>query len=350
MKMLNKIQKSYDWDEISMFIYAPDTLNYYNIPWSKTHLSRNKTLTVKVIENLITSNPNKWDWSNISKNISINEVIENPDMPWELDSLSLNPEITVKLVYNLDLPNSINGWRWGKMSKCINIQEVIANPDEIWDKNGLSMNPTLTIDVVNNLKLPNAIGKYDREMISKYINYNEVYENSSYEWNVGALGLNTSLCDALENGWELKDSKLPRYPWVSLSKNINIGYITQHPDYQWSKYVLSFNNNITLDFIENVNISNSIMGYDMKTVVKYLKFSDIKKIMDTEWLVEHTEYNSDMRNLLNYIMDTSTNWFEKALSSNPNMKTENWILLGVLPDIKPRFSPKMKKDIIITFA
>ena len=86
---------------------------------------------------------------------------KNPDKPWDKSGLSRNQSITLYDIDNLILPNATDDWNWWHISQFVDMEDIRQNPTREWAENGLSYNKGLTIDDVDNLVLPNAINDWN---------------------------------------------------------------------------------------------------------------------------------------------------------------------------------------------
>ena len=102
-------EDEWDWYELSSVIPLADIRRYPDLPWDKTGLSQNPTLTMDDIQSLEFKDGN-WDWYHISSTISMDKVRKNPDLPWDMRGLSQNPTLTVDDIQSL---TEIDGyWDW----------------------------------------------------------------------------------------------------------------------------------------------------------------------------------------------------------------------------------------------
>ena len=90
-----------------------------------------------------------WNWLALSSVIPLADIRRYPDLPWDKTGLSQNPTLTVDDVQHLDIKNGY--WDWFEISRVISMEEVRENPNLPWDEIGLSLNPTLTVDDVQYL-------------------------------------------------------------------------------------------------------------------------------------------------------------------------------------------------------
>jgi hypothetical protein len=106
---------------------------------------------------------NEWNWHKISRNISMEEIINNPNEIWDKEHLSKNKNITIEVI-NMNLPNSAGEWSWVFISKYISMEEIINNPNEKWYREGLSYNKNISMKVIN-MNLPNATGEWNKDYL-----------------------------------------------------------------------------------------------------------------------------------------------------------------------------------------
>ena len=100
-----------------------------------------------------------WNWHALSRVIPLVEVRKYPNLPWDKTGLSYNPTLTVDDIQSLQVKNG--QWDWYEISMRIPLVEVRKNPNLPWDKTGLSQNPTLTIDDIQHLDIKNGYWDWD---------------------------------------------------------------------------------------------------------------------------------------------------------------------------------------------
>jgi hypothetical protein len=207
-----------------------DVINNPNERWNRNNLSKNKNISMKVINMNLTNMLGKWDWNAISTQISMEDVIRYPNETWCKQGLSMNGKINMKVI-RMNLPNAYRHWNWIHISKHISMEDVINNLDEPWSKYNLSQNKNICMKVINT-HLPNATS----------------------EWK-----------------------------WDYISMNIKIEDIIDYPNETWNKYGLSQNNNMTKHISEKIHISNGIgrwVYHSMKKHV-FIRNHDILSLVKT---------------------------------------------------------------------
>ena len=90
-----------------------------------------------------------WNWLALSSVVPLVDVRRYPNLPWDKTGLSQNPTLTIDDV--LHLPIKDDKWNWFEISRVISMEEVRKNPNLPWDETGLSLNPTLTVDDIQSL-------------------------------------------------------------------------------------------------------------------------------------------------------------------------------------------------------
>lgn len=100
--------KYWDWEKLSMYTpLTPALFQEFKDQWNYAGLSRNLTLTWKIINSSMNS---KWDWKELSRhpNISYSIIQKFATMPWDYAYLSNNPNLSWEIVEaQID-----KGWDW----------------------------------------------------------------------------------------------------------------------------------------------------------------------------------------------------------------------------------------------
>ena len=148
---------NWNWLALSSVIPLADIRRYADLPWDKTGLSQNPTLTVDDIQSLQIKD-GEWNWHVISRVISMEEVRENPNLPWDEIGLSLNTTLTVDTVHHL--LSEVDGyWDWDVIPG-IRIIDVYTHPDLKWNRGELSWNKDIRIaDLLAWHEIPPSIYK-----------------------------------------------------------------------------------------------------------------------------------------------------------------------------------------------
>lgn len=170
--VLNNPGKPWSWMTLS---YHPnikmETIaeTFDELPWDMMGVSQNPNVTLKffmdhidwqwnmyALSSHLNFEPEEfttqlftdiaWDWRNLSRNRSLTlDVIERfmDLVPWDFVGLSENPNVTISFVRRfID-----EEWNWSQLS-CnpgISIQDVLSNPDLPWSWFFVTYNPNVTI-------------------------------------------------------------------------------------------------------------------------------------------------------------------------------------------------------------
>ena len=103
----------WDWIWLSTVVPLSDIRKYPNLPWSKSGLSHNPTLTVSDIQSL-SEIKGEWDWDAISGKIPIIDVYTYSNLMWNRDGLSRNKDIRVSdlIAWHEILPSIYKRWQY----------------------------------------------------------------------------------------------------------------------------------------------------------------------------------------------------------------------------------------------
>jgi hypothetical protein len=172
--MSNAVEE-WQWDFISRAIDIRAVIDHPDRTWNREWLSMNKEITIDLIDNLELPNAvdDEWCWRFISQYIDIKEVYDHPDRPWDKDGLSRNKGITIDLIDNLVMSNVVEEWNWDLLQERCPITDYIRYPDKKWSKEVLSRNPNikiLYIDIID--PPPRSISKPYR--INKSIHLSDI--------------------------------------------------------------------------------------------------------------------------------------------------------------------------------
>lgn len=228
MSLLEQLILETPKDEIFLFDWTSLTKNpnvsvefienNKHYPWNLNVLTNNKTLTL----DLVKREPGiSWDWFIVSSmpNITWEMIMENKTLPWNWFGISYNPNLDIKY---LEENKNSSKWDWFGLGKnpAVPLSFIERNIDKFYFET-VSDHPHLTI-----------------KFIRKYIKKN---------WN-----------------------------WFELTKNpaITLEMITNNPDLPWKLDMLSFNPNVTKEFVfENKNKIN--WYFKSLTKNKNIKLEDV---------------------------------------------------------------------------
>lgn len=137
-----------------------------------------------------------WDWKYISGYVTIDDVLNNPQYPWSREGLSGNPGLKVTDILKIDkyCKNATGQWDIEKISMSIDLPTFAENVNLSLSLPHASINNTLTIDAYNKINDSDIamIGDWDWNLISEYIDYSEVLKHPDLEWSRKGLSWNES--------------------------------------------------------------------------------------------------------------------------------------------------------------
>ena len=145
----------------------------------------------------------------------------------------------------------------------------------------------------------------------------EEYPNA--KWNWIQLSLNPAI------SFEFIKSH-PELPWnikaLTLNKNITTDIIDQHQSYNWDYHNICANPNITFDYILNTMITPNteiFIDYNKLSMNKAITIADIEKHIDKPWNFAYVSFNPNITS--NYILNEGKNksWNMAAVSANPGI-------------------------------
>lgn len=286
---------------------------YRHLPWDTKSIQSNPNMDMNTVQSI-----NKlWNAQEVSKNINITkEIIDNyPDHNWDWNyALSRNPSTTWEIIYkfshvnwdwkllfeNDKIPlkyiNIINKdiieWEYVSKSKYITIDFIIKhkrklnwyyisnnavitwdiiqeNIDLPWNWEGVSSNSNITLDIIKNNKF-----------YRWYYTYWGIYSNPNITLNyiISIVPYNQSLVDVLS--WVVMHTSNPtlsmdilnRFPdlnwdweFISYNQNITLSFIEKHINKPWDWNNLSKNPHLTIDFIKK----HSSYSWDWKKLVSH---------------------------------------------------------------------------------
>ena len=104
---------NWNWLALSSVVPLVDVRRYPDLPWDKTGLSQNPTLTVDDIQSLQIKD-GKWDWNSIPRVIPIVDVYTHPNLIWNRSELSRNKDIRVGdlIVWHEIEPSIYRRWQY----------------------------------------------------------------------------------------------------------------------------------------------------------------------------------------------------------------------------------------------
>ena len=311
--------------------------DYFNKPWDLEWLIQNTDIVLEkyIPLNLIKKYSYKWFYFYLSKNLNITEefILKYPYKNWDIEYLIENNKIT----------------DFNTLSKFKNInQDIIDNyPDKLWNWEWLIENTNINIK------------KYKSKLDYYFLSYNPniteefILKYPDQNWDIEYLIENNKITDfiALSKFKNINQKIIFYYPnkpwdWEWLIQNTSITieryiplYLIEKYKYNWFYCILSFNLNITEEFIlnypnqfwnidhliENNKITNFKLLSRFKYINKYTIIDYPDKPWDWEWLIENTNIDVEKYIPLYLIEKYSYKWNCWDLSYNPNL-TEEFIL------------------------
>ena len=251
------LSKSWDWEGLSMLLPINDILQNLNMPWKFDYVSKNKSVT----HNDIMEHPDlPWNFGFLSEHIDVNFVYANPDLPWDFKALShrmnLNfiqenpnknwswvniisrhPDLTLEII--LKELGDTNNWRstWF-MNPNITFKDVIENPN--LNVHMKSLYEKFTSEILNNM--PAFI--IDYKLASLYATLEDIQKRPDRFWDYENLSFNPNITIDF-----VKQNLLKNWNWNALTTNININDILANPSMPWKLHLLAKNPSVTLDHI-----------------------------------------------------------------------------------------------------
>ena len=336
------LNKQWDWEwlientDIEVEYYIPfNLIEKYSYKWNYSYLSENPNITEEFILKYPYQN---WDiWYLIEKNkitnfkaltkfkeIDQDTIDKYLNRPWDWGWLIKNTDINVKKYKN-------------KQNKNQNITEefILKYPNKDWNINYLIKNNKIT-----NFK---ALTKF------KYLNQHIIDRYSNKSWDWGWLIENTNIYIEkyiLLNLIEKYINKQWDWEWIieninnCIEKYISFNLIEKYK-YKWNYWYLSYNPNITEEFILKYPYQN----WDIEYLIRIDKITDFKslskfkylnqKIIDKyrnspwnwEWIIENTNIYIEDCIPFNLIekYKYKYKWDYWYLSYNPDL-TEEFIM------------------------
>jgi len=283
----------------SMDLTLQDVIEHIDLDWHWGGRLDGLTSSLNVtIEEVISNIDLPWVWNDLTFITSIEDIMKYPDLPWYYQWLQEEHNITREMIKNKQgkkltiyekfksAPDTLERYEWFDLSKDSNIifTDVINNLDKNWGWyiiskhknitfnnildhlelpwrwNAVLYNPNLKIeDIFNNLHLPwnwtsisyavkiNNITNINSDNTNS-INIDNIMEIFSSLWDWGGLSYNRNITfdfvlANLDKPWK----------WDSLSRNhiVTMENILKHPELPWSWEFVSSNPNISMDDITN---------------------------------------------------------------------------------------------------
>ena len=346
---LIKNNKITNFKALSKFKYIDEDViyEYPNKPWDWEWLIENTDIKVEryIPLNLIKKYLYKWDYWDLSFNPNIIEdiILKHPNKSWNIEYLIKN--------------NKITDFNILSKFKYIDEYDIKKYPDKPWDWEWLIKNTNINVEYY----IPfNLTEKYK----NKQNYYQELSKNSSFtekfilkypyqQWDIDYLIKNNKITDfnTLSKFKNINQNIIKKYPnkpwdWEWLLENTNIyveeyislNLIKKYP-YKWNYYRLSYNPNLTEEFIlkylnkywnieyllKNNKITNFNALSKFKSLHSYTIYNYPNKPWDWEWLIENTNINIEYYIPFNLTEKYSYKWNYWGLSYNPDL-TEEFIL------------------------
>lgn len=240
---------------------------FKTFPWDIQDIYSNpETISNNVDELLRNNNINVelytyWDWHAISQHPRITmEFIElHKHRLWFCTSISCNPNLTLEIVKKYEPRN----WSWRSISCNENITwDIISTNKKLpWDWVGIAMNPNITWEIIqDNLEL------------------SSFSSNARWPWFVVVQNPNITL-DNIENRPDI----LLDWPYLSYNTNITGEFIMKHEHEQWFWDAVCRNPNITLEDIEMFLSSRIPFSWHEISCNPNLTLDFINKHHDKPW-------------------------------------------------------------------
>ena len=303
-------------------------------------LSKFKNINQNIINKYLDKS---WDWEWLIENTNINiekyipfELIKKYNYKWDCYQLSYNPNLTKKFILKypykkwnigyLIKNNKITNFNALSKFKYLSSYVIDEYPDKPWDwewlienKNNISKNTILYEKKYDKYRycdinyIINTVENFNKfEIIIQNINK---YPDKSWDWE-----------------WIIENTN------IKVEKYISIELINIYK-YKWNYRILSYNPNLTEEFIlkypyQNWNINYLIKNNKITDFNSLSKFKNINnrtinkypdKPWDWEWLIENTNIHVENYIPFNLIEKYSYKWNYWDLSYNPNL-TKKFIL------------------------
>lgn len=194
-KHKNSVYNRWDIKTITRYINSSEIGKHPNFPWDINWESNNKSIKEIILDvpNVPCCYYDPLYMEYTLANIDIMEVVNDPTKKWDRDLLSKNKGLTIEIIEDLEMPYAIGEWNWNYISQYIDIKYVYEYPCIGWNRIYLSMNESLKIDVVKFLDMPYATGPWCWDYISQYINIGEYYKYPNEKWKYMEMSCNKSL-------------------------------------------------------------------------------------------------------------------------------------------------------------
>jgi hypothetical protein len=207
---------------------------YPDEKWDYGKLSSNPNITEKYI---LAHSDKDWDWGDLSANssISIDFMMSHPELPWQIDRITWKENATIDDVIKLShLP-----WDpvYTSMLNYISLTDILNHPELGLD---ISRSPNLTEEFIE--AHPEITYNMHRLSRCKNISVKYIVEHPHPDWNWGYI-TDRATFDEIRN--------YPDLPWVwgdlAYNPNVPLDFIISNG--KSSKESISFNINLTMDFI-----------------------------------------------------------------------------------------------------
>ena len=371
-------------------------LKYPDKSWDIKYLIENNKITdfkalskfKNINQSIINKYPNKpWDWEWLIENTNIYieeyislDLIEKYKYKWNYWKLSYNPNLTEEIIlkysnkcwninYLID-NNKITDFKALSKFKYL-LQNIInAYLDKPWDWEWLIENTNnkigyyISLDLIEKYISLDLFEKYKNKWDYKYLSYNPnlteeyILKYPYQNWSIEYLIKNNKITDfkALSKFKDIFKNTIDKYPnkpwdweWlientdVYVEKHIPLNLIEKYKNRFCYSYVLSFNPNLTEEFIlkhpyktwniEYLIDNNKITDFKALSKFKYINQNIINKYPDKpwdwEWLIENTNIHVEEYIPLNLIekyisiaMIKKYIWKWELLSKNSNIIKE----------------------------
>lgn len=218
-----------------------------DLDWDWEKMSNNKNINIQFIRK---NRDKTWDWGNLSANscITMEDFERNRDLPWNIFRLCSNINLDILTLLKLIEDTGPSEIDWGNASMCnkITIEQIYSNPELPWED--ISWRDDLTLEHIIRNPWPNWSGDWYWEHISsnKNITIQMIEDNPLYPWNINGLSFNPNISIDY-----VKKYINGKWNWLELSSNpgIKIKDIEDNLDLPWDWECISRNKNLTIEFI-----------------------------------------------------------------------------------------------------
>ncbi len=238
----NHLDINWDWSRLSLYnINFNFIIKHLDKPWNYYYLSNNTTIKlVHIKEILKKTDINELNWSALSKNPSITlKMIEETidTYPWEWEFIATNRNLNIEFIKKYMDKFTSQAWFHISSNSSITLNMIKENPNLHWDKMGLLYNYNITSDFI---------------MYNGFIDFIDVlpYLQHIHDININILTSFSELnfnSDVISNSryiyMEDVENNILNWSWESLSNNINLTFdiINKNLDKQWNFISISYN-------------------------------------------------------------------------------------------------------------